>query len=138
MSNATIATTVLLCINIMLYLGGYVVFDGDIMHLFFSIDDDNKNIVGFSKELNDSLPSSTLIAGQSEGGLEASPSDFRLTDIPKTLFLFFKFLFNVFFAPIALFTFPGFNFPVEIKLMMALPLTLVYIFLLINWWRGND
>ena len=137
MSRMLVAVTVLLCMNLLLYLGDFKVLDGDLVELMFKVDSDN-NPVGFSRGLNETLPRSVLISGQSEGGGEANPSDFRISDVPKTLFSLFKFLFNVMFAPIAIFTSPALDLPAQIKFMIALPLSLIYIVLIIGWWRGND
>lgn len=138
MSRMLIAVTLLLCINILLYLGDFKVLEGDLVELLFRVDPLDNNPIGFSQELNDTLPRSILISGQSEGGGEADPSDFRISDVPKTIFSLFKFLFNVMFAPIALFTSPALNLPVQLKFLLALPLAFIYMFLIINWWRGND
>lgn len=132
-----VALTVLLCMNIILYLGGYRVLDGDIMQRFYSLGS-NDEIIGFSSEFNESLPRSISIAGQSEGGVEADPSDFRITDIPKMFFDMFKFLFNIMFAPVAIFTSPQLDIPVEIQFMLGIPFGLIMFFLVIGWWRGND
>lgn len=137
MSRMLVALTVLMCMNVMLYLGGFRVFDGDVVERFYKITANN-DIVGFSSSFNDTLPESVLIAGQSEGGVEADPADFRFTDIPKMLFETFKFLFNIMFAPVAIFTSPELNLPMEIRFMFGLPFGIIMFFLVINWWRGND
>lgn len=137
MSRMLLAVTVLLCMNIMLYMGGFKALDGDLVELLFTIEADNTP-VGFSQQLNETLPRSILITGQSEGGGEADPSDFRISDIPKTIFSLFKFLFNIMFAPIGIFTSPALNLPPQIQIMLALPFGFIYMFIIINWWRGND
>ncbi len=136
MSRMVIALTTLVCINIMLVLGGFSL-SADITRLFYNIGDDNQ-IEGYTGSFNDSIPRSVLIAGQSEGGGEANPSDFRITDVPKMLFNMFVFLFDVMFAPIAIFSSPSLNLPMEIRLMLAAPIGIIMVFLGINWFRGND
>ncbi|KKK89411.1 hypothetical protein LCGC14_2733410, partial [marine sediment metagenome] len=93
---------------------------------------------GYAGSFNDSIPKSVLIAGQSEGGGEANPSDFRITDVPKMLFDMFVFLFDVMFAPIAIFSSTALNLPMEIRFMLAAPTGIILFFLTVNWWRGND
>jgi len=137
MSKMLIALTVLLCMDVMLYLGGFRLFEGDILQSFYNIGS-NDDVLGFSGSLNDTLPSSVLISGQSEGGGEANPSDFRITDIPKMLFDTFKFLFNIMFAPVAIFTSPQLNLPVELRFMIGLPFGIIMFFLVIGWWRGGS
>jgi len=136
MSKMVIALTTLVCINILLVLGGFSL-STDITRLFYNIGDDNQ-IKGYTGSLNDSIPKSVLIAGQSEGGGEAQPSDFRITDVPKMLFEMFVFLFDVMFAPIAIFSSPTLNLPMEIRFMLAAPIGIILFFLGVNWWRGND
>ena len=63
MSRMLVALTVLMSMNIMLYLGGIRLFDGDIVSRFYSISGDD--VLGFSAEFNKTLPSSVLIAGLS-------------------------------------------------------------------------
>ena len=65
MSRMVIALTVFVSINIMLVLGGFSL-STDITKLFYNIGSDNE-IRGYAGALNDSLPKSVLIAGQSEG-----------------------------------------------------------------------
>ena len=136
MSRMVIALTVLVCMNVLLVLGGFSL-SGDLTKKFYKISSTNE-IQGYSGSLNDSIPKSVLIAGQGEGGGEANPSDFRITDVPKMLFNLFTFLFDVMFAPVAIFTSPVLNFPVEIKFMIAVPYGIIFLFLIVNWWRGND
>ncbi len=136
MSRMTIALVVLVSMNIMLVLGGFSITN-DVTKLFYNLGPDNQ-ILGYSSALNDSIPKSVLIAGQSEGGGEANPSDFRITDVPKMLFSTFLFLLDVMFAPIAIFTSPELGLPPQIKFMLAAPFGITMFFLIINWWRGND
>jgi hypothetical protein len=126
----------LICINVLLYIAGFRLTD-DILTRFYSINNDDK-ITGFSTSFNDTLPSDVLIAGQSEGGLEVDPGTFRITDIPKMLFGIFKFLFNIMFAPVALFLSPQLNLPIEIQFMIAIPFGIIMFFLVVGWWRGGS
>lgn len=135
MSKVIIAITILLCMNIMLYMGGIKAFDGDIIDLFFEITADNKP-TGLTGALNDSIPREVIVSG--EGGGEAEPDDFRVSDIPRTIFALFKLLLNLMFAPIGFFTSAEFNFPIEISFLFGLPFTILYVFIVINWWRGTD
>lgn len=137
MSKMLIALTVLMCMNILLYLGGYRVVEGDILSRFYRISSED-NIEGFAGGFNNTLPSSILIAGQSEGGIEVSADDFRIVSIPRMLFDLFKFLFNIMFAPVAIFNSPQLNLPMEIKFMLGLPFGIIMFFLVIGWWRGTD
>lgn len=136
MSKMLTALTILVCMDIMLVLGGFSL-STDITRIFFNININNE-IQGYTPELNDSIPRSVLIAGQSEGGGEAQPSDFRITDIPKMFFEVFLFLLDVIFAPVAIFTSPTLNFPVEIKLMLAAPWGIIFFFLVLGWFRGGS
>lgn len=140
MGQMIISLTVLMSINVMLVLGGFS-FSSDLTSSFYNLDDDNR-ILGYGKALNDSIPKSVLIVGQSEGGGEANPSDFRITDVPKTLFEIFLFLLDVMFAPVALLMSPigdnAIDLPTEIRFMLAAPLGIIYLFLIIGWWRGTE
>lgn len=136
MSKMVTALTVLVCMNVLLVLGGFRI-SADITKVFYKIDDDN-NIQAYTGDLNKSIPTSVLIAGQSEGGGEADPSDFRITDVPKMLFNMFLFLLDVVFAPVAIFTSPVLDFPTEIRFMIAAPLGIIFFFLVLGWWRGGS
>lgn len=138
MSKMLIALTVLICMNILLYLGGFRVFEGDILSRFYRISEDN-TIEGFTSGFNDTLPKDILIVGQSEGGLEATPADFRVVSIFRMIFGLFKFLFNIMFAPVAIFTSPQLNLPMEIQFMLGLPFGIIMFFLALGWYRqGSD
>ncbi len=136
MSKMLTALTVLICINILLVLGGFSL-STDITRVFFNIDSNNE-IQGYTGNLNASIPNSVLIAGQSEGGGEAEPSNFRITDVPKMLFDMFLFLLDVVFAPVAIFTSPTLAIPTQIKYMIATPFGIIFLFLVVGWWRGGS
>ncbi|HEC66661.1 MAG TPA: hypothetical protein ENI23_15400 [bacterium] len=136
MSQMVTALTVLVCINVALVIGGFSL-SSDLTRIFYTFDAEN-NIQGYTSDFNASIPKSVLIAGQGEGGGEAQPSDFRITDVLKTLFAALLFLFDVAFAPISFFTSPTLNFPIEIRFMLAAPIGIIMFFLVLNWWRGSD
>ncbi len=141
MSRLLNVMMVVFCINIALYMGGFQLFEDDVIDLFFKIGSNENNtgfsesdsIIGFSQSLNGSIPPGTQIAGADDAA-----SDFRITDVPKTIFSMFLFLGNMMFAPIAIFTDTSLSIPTEIQFMIALPLAVIMIFVVINWWRGND
>lgn len=137
MSKMLGALIVLVCMNVMLTLGGFSVTH-DINERFFNIDSEH-NIQGISSGLNESIPYAVEISAQSEGGGEVEQNDFKLTDIPKTLFSMFLFLLDVAFAPIAIFTSSTLGLPTEIKFMLGVPYGIIMLFLVIGWWRqGSD
>lgn len=131
MSNLIVSTVILLCINVALYLGGFTLVDGDIMQQIFEVSQGKPT--GISGDLNESIPRTTQISG-----IDSTSSDFRIVDALKTLFSLFLFLLNILLAPLAIFTDPGLNLPVELQFLIGVPITLIYLFVIINWWRGND
>lgn len=120
----------MLCVNIMLYLGGFTLLSGDILQEFFTIS--GEEVTGISSELIDTIPTSPDVAG-----ITTSSSDFRFTDIPKTIFSIFLFLVNIMFAPLALFTAPELGLPSALKFMIGIPISLIMIFVIIDWWRSG-
>lgn len=136
MSKMLGALIVMVCMNIMLTLGGFSVTN-DIAKAFFDIDDAH-NIQGLSSDLNSSIPRSVDISGQSEGGGEVDENDFKVTDIPKTLFSLFLFLLDVAFAPVSLMTSSSLGLPVEIRFMIGVPYGIIMIFLIIGWWSARQ
>lgn len=120
-----------LCINIMLYLGGFTVFEGDILSRFFTIS--GGSVTGLNESFSGSIPTTPLVAG-----IDASDNNFRITDIPKTIFSIFLFLLNIMLAPLAIFSAPQLDLPFAFKMMVGVPMALIMIFVVIDWWRGND
>ena len=131
MGNLIRIITLMLCINIMLYLGGFTLFEGDILHRFFTIND--REITGLNESFKGSIPTQPQVAG-----ITGSDTDYRLTDIPKTIFALFLFLLNIMLAPLAIFTAPELNLPIEIGFMIGVPLALIMVFMIVDWLRGND
>ena len=131
MANMLKVIVLMLCINIMLYLGGFTLLTGDILQEFFTIS--GEDITGISSEFVGTIPTSPDVAG-----ITTSSSDFRFTDIPKTIFAIFAFLINIMFAPLAILTSPQLGLPNELKFMLGIPLTLIMLFVIVDWWRGGS
>jgi len=123
---------VLLCINIVLRLGGFTVIEGDILTDFIEIGDNNE-----LKGLNSSFVSTIPVQPQ-VAGIDASTTDFRIVDALKTVFSIFLFLLNIILAPLAIFTAPQLNLPIAFQFMIGIPVLMAWIFMIIAWWRGND
>lgn len=123
---------VLLCINIVLRLGGFAVIEGDILTDFIEIGDNNE-----LKGLNSSFVSTIPVQPQ-VAGIDTSTSDFRIVDALKTVFSIFLFLLNIILAPLAIFTAPQLSLPIAFQYMIGVPILMAWIFVIIAWWRGND
>lgn len=122
--------TFILCINIMLYLGGFSLIEGDILQEFFELN--AGDITGITTEFGEAIPDQPTVAGIDTAG------DFRMTDIPKTIWKIVLFLLNVMLAPLALFASPELNLPVAFRFMIGVPIALIFIFVIIDWIRGHD
>jgi|TARA_R100000789_G_scaffold43668_1_gene44948 hypothetical protein len=131
MANLIKIITFMLCINIMLYLGGFQLIEGDILNKFFEIE--GNSIKGLNSTFNEDIPTTPQIAG-----IDTTTSDFRITDIPKTLLRLFRFMLNIMLAPIAIFGSPQLNLPFIFQMMIGVPITIIFIIIIVDWWRGND
>lgn len=110
----------------MLYIGGYTLLDGDILHLLVDVSND-RNILQVNQDFNNSLPYQTEIAG-----IDTQSSD-RYVDAIKTIFPMFKLFINFFFAPIALVTDKQLALPASWQLMLGVIPAFIIIALLISW-----
>jgi len=131
MGNLIKIIVVMLCIDIMLYLGGFTLIEGDILQRFFSINADG-DVTQLSSNISDAIPQGVVVAG-----IDTS-DDFRITDIPRTLLDLFLVFVNIIAAPIALFSAPQLSLPLPFRLMFGVPITIIFLIVVVDWFRGHD
>ena len=120
-----------LCIDILLYLGGFTLFENDLLYSFVDVADGE--IKSVSSGFNETLPKQVVVAG-----IDTTNTDYRITDLPRTLWALAKFLLNVMFAPLALFTSPHLGLPLALRFMIGIPTVFIALILTIDWWRGKS
>ena len=127
---------VILCINIMLVIGDVFTVDttsteGNILASLFSFEGKE------AANLNPEFQSEVESVG-SEGALQTTSSFEGFTDLPRALFGLFKFLLISLTAPLVLLFNPVLQLPYQFRLMVALPMSVVWIFAIIRFFRKGD
>lgn len=127
----------MLCINLMLVLGGIFEPDakaseGNILTKFFKFNY-TTNTGGFSDELSEE--SEGLFTGSF---VKEGDSDFSFLDFVLIIKDLIGFLFNTITAPLQLFLNPNLNLPLQFRLMIGMPYSFLYLFTIIRFWRRGD
>lgn len=118
-------------INIMLYLGGFALFDNDIFDQVADVNEGTGQVIGFGGELSDSVPSDA----QASTGLVSDVTGFSFFDALNIVWSFILFMLNIIFAPIGLLV--GTGMPLAVQLMLGIPVAMAYIFGIIVLIRGG-
>lgn len=123
---------IILCVNIVLTLSGVLNTsdEGNIINSFFKtngeeIQDLNQN---FEDEVTQVTSSGAVTGTEFEG----------FTDLPTALAGIFKFIVGSLTAPFQLFLNPKLNLPLVFRWLVGLPLSLLWIFSIIGWWRQGQ
>lgn len=128
-----------ICINIMLTLGGYInpsdsVQQGNFLSGFYTLSSNTIN-ENTGATINSDFQSQIANMPQSGGG---TTTGLGFIDGIKLFLNLFGFLIASFSAPLQLLFNPNLGLPFVFKMMVALPYTIIYIFSLIGWLRGNE
>lgn len=136
MANAGWLLILLLMINLMLVLGG--VMDstaekgqGGVLSSLFDINNTNnpKDIDEGFKETTQNITSGGVVSG----------TDFEgFTDSPSAVATMFNRLFDISTAAFQLIFNPNISLPIQLRLILGLPLSVAWIFALIAFWRTGD
>lgn len=136
MANAGWLLILLLMINLMLVLGG--VMDttaekgqGGVLSSLFDINNTNnpKDIDEGFKETTQNITSGGVVSG----------TDFEgFTDSPSAVATMFNLLFDMSTAAFQLIFNPNISLPIQLRLILGLPLSVAWIFALIAFWRTGD
>ncbi|GAI88022.1 unnamed protein product [marine sediment metagenome] len=127
---------VMLCINIMLVIGGIFDVDtgstsGNIIASLFAFEGDETS--GLSADFQEEVE-----GVGSEGALQTTSGFEGFTDLPRAIFNMFKFLLISLTAPLVLFFNPVLQLPYQFRLMVALPMSIVWILAIIRFFRKGD
>ena len=126
----------MLCINIMMVIGGVFTVDadnttGNMLSTLFSFEGDEAS--GLSADFQEEVE-----GVGSEGALQTT-SDFEgFTDLPRAILNMFKFLLISLTAPLVLLFNPDLQLPYQFRLMVALPMSIIWIFAIIRFFRKGD
>lgn len=140
---------VMLCINIMLVLGG--VFDerqlydstlksqakqdGNFLPQLFKFTNNSigdPQIQDFSDNLSGEITGLSSSGGVTVGSFEG------FTDLVKLVRSLFGFLIDVMTAPFQLMANPNLGLPFEFRMMIGLPFSILYLFALVRWLRTGE
>lgn len=132
MSTTRTIILLMLCINIMLYLGGFTLVDiggSNMLEQFVEFDAEG-NPIGVG-EVQEKLP-------QKEEGLISGFLNVVTNAIDPILMIgkFFAFLINISFAPIAIFFIP--DMPIIVIFALGIPLMAMYALGLVWFIRGGN
>ena len=137
MSKYTNILITMMCINIMLVLGGVVSIDSDItegnfLGSFFTFpNNDASQGASINKDFQGKLSNIPAQGGGSTTGL-------GFIDGIKMLLDLFSFLLVSMSAPLQLIFNPNITLPWVFRLLIGIPLSTIYIFSLVGWLRGNE
>ena len=111
------ALVMVLCINIMITIGGVSLGGDDALSKFIDIGDDRLTI---SSGLNDTIPMSL-----ESGSINADAGGFSFIDGVRMVFGFIRFIFTIFVAPL----YWGFalGFPLWLQIILFMPTILLLI-----------
>jgi len=135
MSTTRNILLLVLCINLMLLLGGFElvkVGDKNMVETFVTLDENNTP-TSLSSSINDTLP--TVEKGFISGAITTLVNVF--VDGLAMISDFFTFLINITLAPLAIFTSIP-NMPQVVKLLLGVPLLVMYILGLVWFARGGS
>ena len=124
----------MLCINLFLVLGGVIPLDanGNYLLTFFKF---NNNDIYQPANINNDLGNSINNLPSQGGG---ATTGLGFIDGIKLFFGVFNVILTTAWAPFQLLFYPSIDLPMIFRIMVALPLTVIYIFTLIGWLRGNE
>ena len=123
----------LLCINIVLVYSGILnTNDEGVILKSFITTTDNNNIVGYNQNLTDNIKGITSQGTVSGSGFEG------FTDLPSTIKTIFSFLISSLTAPFQLWLNPKLELPLIFQWLIGLPLSVLWIFSLIGYWRNGE
>lgn len=136
MANAGWLLILLLMINLMLVLGS--VMDstaekgqGGVLSSLFDINNTNN-----PKDIDEGFKEA---AGNVTSGGVVSGTDFEgFTDSPSAVATMFNRLFDISTAAFQLIFNPNISLPIQLRLILGLPLSVAWIFALIAFWRTGD
>lgn len=118
----------LLVFNSVLYLTDVQLVDDGFFSKLVSINDDTETVTDYGT-IKDSLPETGA-----PGGFSIEGGGFTFIDALGLMGSFFLFLFNIIFAPVALFIASG--MPLFLQLLIAVPLGIMYILGIVFLFRG--
>lgn len=121
-----------LCINLMLVLGGVIPFEGSLTSHFFTAPN-NDLIQGIS--LAQAFENTTRSISSQSGG---ATTGLGFIDGIKMLLGIFSFIIDTLTAPIQILFNPALDLPVVFRILVGVPLTITYIFSAIFLLRGNE
>lgn len=149
--NFPIQLLLMLCINIMLVLGG--IFDeaalydtssqgldnakseGNILPAFFQFTNGTTGraeVTDFNQNISDEFSGITSAGGVNVGAFQG------FTDAIALVRSIGSFLVDVVTAPFQLLFNPNLQLPYEFRMMFGLPYSLLYVFAFIRWFRTGD
>jgi len=119
----------LLCINIMLYLGGFTLTENDILSKLTNKDNLDTGAIGLNSEVQDRIPENPGT------GAIVSGSGVSFVDVVLIFWSFILLLFNLITAPVALFT-VGLN--PTISIMLGIPYVVATLLVVVQFARGAN
>jgi len=122
---------IIITVNLFLYMTGAQVIDNDIVDRFVGVSDSGNQVVAYGS-FGDTVPTDS---SSSVGSFTSDSSGFSFFDALGIVMDSISFLFNVTFAPVALFINSG--MPVMLQLLIGVPIGILYIFGLIVLVRGG-
>ena len=130
---------IMLCINILLVVGGVTSFqDGK----------DNGNMLGglvnFTYKNDSSIEASNLNSDLTKAtsevgsrGTITTGTFAGFTDTPSAIYLFFKFMLEILTSPFNLLLNPNLFLPWQFRIMIGVPLSLLWVISIIGFWRNG-
>lgn len=122
----------ILCIDLMIILGGVMPFEGSLASHFFTAPN-NDIMQGIS--LNTGFENVTKGIPSQSGG---ATTGLGFIDGIKLILGIFAFVIDMLSAPLQILFNPALNLPIVFRILVGLPLTITFIFSAIFMLRGNE
>lgn len=120
----------MMCFSVVLYLLGFQLVDGDLLHRMYNTDNLDVNADSTNVNLNSQVQAAIPKNAQNSGALNLQSFIDGLSLVWSLALL----VFNLLTSPIAIFSF----LPTVVAIMIGIPLSFMYLLSIVKFIRGAD